>query len=195
MMKFDSKWVKYLGGAVGGMLAGIILMFGGVKVVYPAISQLVGLAVAESATLWNNVKDGSAGDALTNGVLMESLAMWNGTAFDRLRGSITNGILVDVTRMSGSITPADGYVNPTTANQVWSLEGVFNGTTWDRWRGGVSPTSSGTSLNAIFNSAANAVGTITLTGTAGQRIHLYKITEIACQVDGSSSFVVNDGAA
>lgn len=134
MKLFEKKWVKYTSGVVGACLAGIIIMFGATKVVYPAISSLVGLAVAQSATLWNNVKDAAAGDGLVNGILAQSSMLWNGSSFDRVRGDITNGMDVDVTRISGSITPADAYANPTTANQVWSLAGIFNGTTWDRWR-------------------------------------------------------------
>lgn len=132
MKNFDSKWVKYIAGAVGGIIAGVILMFGGVKVVYPAISQLVGLSVAQSATLWNSVVDAAKGDALSSGILGQSTYLWNGLTFDRWQGTTTNGGEVDVTRISGSVTPADAYANPTTANQMWSLNGVFNGTTWDR---------------------------------------------------------------
>jgi len=134
MTNFDNKWVKYIGGAVGGVVAGVILMFGGVKIVYPAISQLVGLSVAQTATLWNSVADAAKGDALQSGVLVQAPYLWNGVTFDRQRGSITNGALVDVTRISGSVTPADAYANPTTANQMWDLSGGFNGTTWDRLR-------------------------------------------------------------
>lgn len=134
MKNIDSKWLKYIGGALGGIVAGVILMFGGVKVVYPAISQLVGLSVAQSATLWNNVIDAARGDSIGSGILGQSPYLFNGVSFDRVRGDITNGMDVDVTRMSGSITPADAYANPTTANQQWSLNGVFNGTTWDRIR-------------------------------------------------------------
>ena len=56
---FDTKWIKYIGGAIGGVVAGFAIMFGGSQIVYPAISQLVGLSVASSATAWNNVADGA----------------------------------------------------------------------------------------------------------------------------------------
>jgi hypothetical protein len=162
-----------------------------------AITELSGLAVAQTGTTWKNVKDYLVGDNMTSGVISAGMVFYDATGAnaDRLRGSTANGILVDVTRAPGSNqTPADGFINPTTFQGTWSLPGVFNGTTWDRWRAGVSPTSSGTSLNSVSNSTANAVLTITLAGTAGQRIHLYKIAEAGCQVDGSSSYVVNDGA-
>ena len=129
--QFDSKWVKYIGGAIGGVLAGIILMVGTTKVVYPAISQLVGLSVAQSATIWNNVADAAKGDALSSGILAQSPYLWNGLSFDRQRGTITNGALVDI---RGVITAADATANPTTLNPLQSFPELFNGTTWDRAR-------------------------------------------------------------
>lgn len=132
------KVLKYIGAGCGALILGAVLLLTTTKVVYPAISSLVGLAVAESATLWNNVRDGSAGDNLTNGLLMTSLGLWDGTNFDRARGDITNGLDVDVTRISGTVTvtgnqtPADAYANPTTAVNTIALNSTFNATTWDR---------------------------------------------------------------
>ena len=148
MKKFDSKWVKYIGGAVGGIIAGIVLMVGATKIAYPAISELVGLSVAQSSTLWNSVVDAAKGDSLSSGILGQSPYVFNGLTFDRVRGDITNGMDVDVTRVSGSITPADAYANPTTANQIWSLGGVFNGTTWDRVRTATADALASTGLAA-----------------------------------------------
>jgi hypothetical protein len=115
MKNFDSKWLKYIGGAVGGIVAGCILMFGGVKVVYPAISQLVGLSVAQTATLWNSVADAAKGDALSSGIMAVNCYMWNGLTFDRCRGTITNGLLVDV-GTSGTAFYAIKRNNITTAS-------------------------------------------------------------------------------
>lgn len=196
MKKFDTKWVKYIGGAAGGMIAGIVLMFGGVKVVYPAVSQLVGLAVAESATLWNNVRDASAGDNITNGILDQALMLFDGTNFDRARGDITNGLDVDVTRLpGGGQTPADAFANPTTFLGTWSLSGVFNGTTWDRWRGQVSSVQSGTLLNGQTVSAVNTPLTVVLTGVASTQVHLYRISRATCTPAGVATLQVNDGAS
>ena len=144
----NMKIVKYVGAGIGALLAGIVIMFGATQIVYPAISQLVGLAVAQSALIWNNVADAAKGDALPSGILAESPYLYNGTTFDRQRGSITFGALVDVTRISGATTPADAYANPTTANQMWSLNGLLNGTTWDRAR----------SASATNNTAATSLG-------------------------------------
>jgi len=146
----NSKWGEWIVGTIGALVAGGAIMLGGVVVGHPAISQLVGLAVAQSSTLWNNVIDAAKGDSQTNGILGMSPYLYNGVSFDRVRGDTTNGMDVDVTRMSGSITPADGYTNPTTANQIWSLNGVLNGTTWDRIR----------SASAANNIAATSLGAI-----------------------------------
>lgn len=147
------KWVKYIAGTVGAVIAGFVLMIGATKIVYPAISEMVGLSVAQSSTLWNSVADAAKGDALSSGILAQSPYLWNGLTFDRQRGSITFGALVDVTRISGSITPADAYANPTTANQMWSLNGLFNGTTWDRQR---EPTADALAVTGLSASAGQA---------------------------------------
>lgn len=186
----DNKWAKYILGSIGAVLAGSAIMLGGVLVGNTAISQLVGLAVAQTSTVWNNIRDAAAGDALTNGILASNTYLWNGSSFDRVRG--TNGSMN--VQLLGAITPADGYANPTTASQVWNLNGIFNGSTWDRWRGEVANVQRGTLLNQRQNSAANTINTITLSAVAGQSNHLYAITEATCTPAGNSSISVADGA-
>ncbi len=102
--------------------------------VWAAISNISGMAVQGSSIQWNNLKDGSQGDALTNGVAAGAMYGYNGATFDRLRSDTTNGLQVNVKALAGAVTPADAYANPTTAIQSWSLLGGFNGTTWDRLR-------------------------------------------------------------
>ncbi len=149
------KVLKYIGAGCGALILGAVLLLTTTKVVYPAISSLVGLAVAQSATLWNNVIDAAKGDSQGSGILGMSPYLYNGVSFDRVRGDIANGMDVDVTRMSGSITPADAYANPTTANQVWSLGGLFNGTTWDRIRSATADALASTGIQtgnpSLFN--------------------------------------------
>ena len=85
-----------------------------------AITQIAGLAIAESNTKWNNVRDASAGDNLTNGILATLPFLYDGTNFDRVRGDTTYGMDVDVTRLTGNVT----VVQPTAA----SLNATVTGT-------------------------------------------------------------------
>lgn len=197
MNMLQKKWTKYLAGTIGAVIAGFILMVGATKIVYPAISELVGLSVAQSATVWNSVADAAKGDGLSSGILGQSPYLWNGVSFDRQRGSITNGALVDVTRIVGTLTPSDAFANPTTINDVWALNSVFNGTTWDRWRAGVSLTQGGTPTGALFNTqttggAATAV-TVTLTAVAGQRTHIYSLEARCNTATETSNVLISDG--
>jgi len=131
----NDRW-KQLRNIIGASCAAVLLVIGSVMVVHPAVSELAGLAVAQTSTLWNNVRDAAAGDNLSNGIFATGLYLFNGTAFDRARGDTTNGLDVDVTRMpGGSFTPADGVANPTTipGNETFGM--MYNGSTWDRIRG------------------------------------------------------------
>ena len=147
----NSKWYKRTLGVVGAVAAGFGLMLGATMVAYPAISQLVGLAVAQTTTLWNNVKDAAAGDALSNGILVQSTYLFNGVTFDRVRGT---GGSMNVTAI-GAVTPADAYTNPTTAMQAYALNGAFNGTTWDRVRTATADAMVSTGMTAVGNMVSN----------------------------------------
>jgi hypothetical protein len=165
--KFESKWIKYVGGAIGGIVAGFIMMVGATKIVYPAISELVGLSVATSATTWNSVIDAAKGDSIGNGVLGQSPYLWNGVTFDRQRGSITNGALVDVSRLNGTITSADAYANQTTLVQAMTLPEIFNGSTWDRVRSASSTNNTQTTVLGAQQVAQLGTWSITNSANAG----------------------------
>lgn len=157
MKNQNSEWIRprNILGAIG---AALVMTLTAALIVHPAISEIAGLAVAQSSNKWNNVRDAAVGDSLSSGVLAMSPYMFNGLTFDRVRGDTTNGMDVDVTRISGSITPADAYGNPTTANQMWSLNGVFNGTTWDRQRSATADAlTNATGLAAAGNLVFNGV--------------------------------------
>lgn len=72
-----------------------------------------------------------------------------------------NGVLLTTAAggagvIMGSKTPSDAYANPTDALDSWALAGVFNGSTWDRARGGLSyPLSSVTGLQNVVIEAVN----------------------------------------
>lgn len=120
-----------------------VILVAGISFLVPelrsAITQITGLAVSETSTKWNNLRDAAAGDNLARGIGAFLPYVYDGTNFDRVRGDIANGMDVDVTRVSGNVTviggatPADNYANPTAAVNTWSLMGLFDGTTWDRW--------------------------------------------------------------
>lgn len=185
----ETKWKNWLGGTIGALVAGAAIMLGGVVVGNTAISQLVGLAVAQSATIWNNVKDASVGDNLTNGILMTSIGVFDGTNFDRIRG--TAGAINVIP--TGSATPAEGFANPTTAVTGWSLSGIFNGTTWDRWRGQVAPVQGPTLFNSRTVGSADTANTVTITGVAATRVHIYSVRAF-CSPSGNASLQITDGA-
>lgn len=192
MKAFDNRWVKYISGAIGGVAAGFALMFGATQIVYPAVSQLVGLAVAQSATLWNNVADAAKGNGLPNGILAQALYVHNGTTFDRVTGDITNGLDVDVTRLPGATTPADGFTNPTNALTAWALNGIWNGSTWDRWTGRVSNVQQTSLFNTSTTGGAASVVTVTLSAVAGQRSHIYSVDGRCNTAAETSSITITD---
>lgn len=149
---------------IGFVTAAIILILGSALLVFPAaVQQIGGLAVAQTATTWNYLKDLAQGDDQTSGVALVAPCLWNGSSCDRARGSVANGQQVDVTRIAtGS---------------------------------GISPVEGTTLFNSINTSAANTALVVTLTGTAGTRVHLYKLTQVSCLGLGTSSgLTVSDGA-
>jgi len=149
------RMFKHTWQVVGAIAAGFTLIVTTAIIAIPAVSQVAGLAVAQSSTLWNSVIDAAKGDAQTNGVLGTGTYLFNGLTFDRVRGDIANGMDVDVTRMpGGSFTPADATANPTSIPAAESFGMVFNGSTWDRLR------------EPSGDSAVNATG-IVATGNMG----------------------------
>ena len=138
-MDMKNKWSHSWKNIVGVIIVSVILVIGTTIVGRTAISELVGLAVAQTNTLWNNVADAAKGDGLTSGIMAQSSYLFNGITFDRLRGA----------------PAADGVAG--TGLQA-SVIALFNGTTYDRMRGGLAADASavtGLINNAqmLFNSA------------------------------------------
>ena len=129
-----NKWVNRIG--IGGViLVGamtVALVMGSFS--RSQISEVSGLAVAESQAKWNALKDVSHGDAQTSGLAAFGPYMYDSSnaRWDRLKGDTTSGIWVNVKAQTGAITPGDDFTNPTTANLVFALLGGFDGTNWDR---------------------------------------------------------------
>jgi hypothetical protein len=63
-----------------------------------AVSTISGIALQQSNTIWNNLKDAASGDNQTNGIGANGLYLFDGTNFDRARGDSTYGLDVDITR-------------------------------------------------------------------------------------------------
>lgn len=79
----------------GWLLIAFVLGIGITAIAHPAaISQLAGIAVAQTSTKWNSLKDLAVGDGQQNGVGLFSPCLWNGTSCDRQRGTIAGGALV-----------------------------------------------------------------------------------------------------
>lgn len=149
---------------LGNILIVTVLGLGLAMIAYPAsVTQIAGLAVAQTATQWNTLKDFAAGDAVTNGAGLMAPCLFNGLTCDRQRGSIANGALVDVTRLGGATTPSDAFANPTTTNVMWVLNSVFNGTTWDRVRSATQ--------DALASTGLTANGLMGFNGSTWDRIH------------------------
>ena len=154
------KWSKYGVLLLGVVVVSFILATYGQS----QIQRIVGLAVAQTRTQWNNLTDAAAGDNQTSGIMASGLYTYDGTNFDRVRGDITNGIDVDVTRttgtstVAGAITPADAFTTPTDAVSTFALGGMYNGTTWDMIRG--------TTANGVDVDVTRIGGTTTIDGGA-----------------------------
>jgi hypothetical protein len=86
---------------LGWFCIATVLGLGVTMLAFPAsITQLAGLAVAQSSTQWNSLKDMAQGDGQQNGVMLASPCLWNGTTCDRQRGTISGGATVSLANLS-----------------------------------------------------------------------------------------------
>lgn len=92
----------------------------------------------------------------------------NVNASNQLSVSCDNGC------SGGAKTPADTYSNPTDALDSWSLVGLWNGTTWDRWPGDKT---NGGKVN-VTNSS------ITVAQATGSNLHV--VCDSGCSGTGAS---------
>lgn len=123
------------------IVAGLLLSLLVIRISDSQVSQLSGLAVAQSKK-WVGLRDAGVGDGISDGIGAFSLMMYDNVngVFNRLRGSTNFGILVDVARIQGSIivtgnkTLADNFVNPTDAISTGAFNMYWDGSNWQRWR-------------------------------------------------------------
>jgi hypothetical protein len=151
-MNRTQKWVSI----IFGVLLGSVVIGTSIGVT-AAIMQTSGLAVAQTNTLWNYIRDSAVGQTLTNGVAAISLYMYNGTDMSQVRGTATNGLQVDVTRVQGASTPSDAFPNPANTSVLWVLNSIFNGTTWDRARATTMTSAGTTGIQAVGAHMTDAV--------------------------------------
>ena len=156
------------------IMLGVIFLIGGLSIAVMSItysrSQVMssaGLAVAQSTTKWNHLKDVAYGDAQTTGLAGIGPYVYDATntRWDRMRGDATNGVWVNVksgsisSTVTGSKTPADSYSNPTDAINSFSLMGIYNGTTWDRAKGTGGALNVSTAVASSFTTGQVSVTT------------------------------------
>lgn len=126
-----------------------------------AVSELAGLAVAQTNTKWNNVADAGKGDGLSSGIIASATYLFNGLTFDRLRGvpasdgSGSTGFLAFVgmlfngstfDRIRGGLAADASAATGLVSNQQM----VFNGSTYDRVR---EPTTDSAAVTGFLGSA------------------------------------------
>ena len=158
---------------VGAIFVAVSLVVGTTIVVHPAISELAGLAVAQTNTLWNSVADAAKGDGLASGIMAQATYLWNGVSFDRLKsgptadGQAVTGILANtplVLNTAGTYDRIRGGLTADTNVGTGLLDNgnlIFNSTTWDRQR-----TASG---DALAITGITAVGNMVWNGTTFDR--------------------------
>ncbi len=150
----------------GLLISGLLLGF--TMAAFPtAVTEVAGLAVAQSNTKWNSVKDMAQGDAQTTGVGLSAPCLWNGSSCDRQRGTISNGAFVDVKALTGSVTPADGSATPSTAINTASYPELFNGSTSDLARSASATTNTAASSKGVLQVTPISTWSETATATAG----------------------------
>lgn len=133
-----------------------------------AVSEMAGLAVAQTSTLWNSVADAAKGDGLSSGLMANGMYLWNGLTFDRLKSTpasdassatglmavvpqVYNGSTYD--RLRGGLTADANAVTGILSNAPF----VYNGTTYDRMRGSVAADANTTTgYQAVGNLVFNA---------------------------------------
>jgi len=135
------KWFKsMLIFTTGSLIAVLLLTSQGQS----AIRAVYGLAVAQSSTSWNSIRDSSQGDTLLNGLPATGSYRFNGVSWDRKRHSFsqdTNGITMDgagasmdmttspMTRHTMIITRTGGSTNAISVFIACSVDGVSFPTT------------------------------------------------------------------
>jgi len=164
------------------------------RILYGMPTNISGTALYPSAAA---LADATANPTLTQ--IGTFLHGYNGTTWDRLRSTIASGLLVDVSdaflldatltaRFPAGSTPADNESNAVTISRLGTFNYIFDGTTWDRWTGGVSQVGTW-NIN-------NISGTISLpTGAATEATLATRLADSTFTGRFAAAFTSADGIA
>lgn len=121
-MKNNRLWTLFTGLTIAFFLVLALSQFA-----KSAIQGIYGLAVAQTSTRWNNLRDGAAGDNLTSGLLAGQGYYFDGTNFDRIRGLngatyvvITNTSTLPILILNTSPITTQGTVASTGYSIGWT---------------------------------------------------------------------------
>jgi hypothetical protein len=149
---------------------------GALKVDNSAVTQPVSGSITADTELpaAATLADATANPSTT--VIESMLACYNGTTWDRLRGDITNGLDVDVTRVTGTVTVANGGTFATQdSDKIVDNAGFTDGTSKVLMGGFVFDEVAGTALTendaaaGRIDSKRAQVGVLEDASTRGQR--------------------------
>ena len=88
--------LKKVGTLTSYIIAAFVFMCGASVLVYGAVTQIAGLAVAGPGSAWTNLKDaGKFTDPQTSGLLSSALWLYTGTGsnFERAQGTAAGGLI------------------------------------------------------------------------------------------------------
>jgi len=97
-----SKLSTWLTTTVGLLTTVITLTFLANLTAYTAVQQIAALAVAQSNTKFNNVKDAAVGNGQTSGVALVTPCLWNGASCNRAAGTATGSQIVEQAQVGGA---------------------------------------------------------------------------------------------
>jgi hypothetical protein len=172
------------------LTAALILVLGVSLATYSAVTQVAGLAVAQSGPgQWVNVKDAALGNGLTNGILAAGLYTRNASGtFDIMQGQGDNSANPATGKIPVLPCVATSTSNVLTNTNVASLHCTLNGELT------TSPLQLGVLGNATQTSGANAANTLANAAVAGTRFNITYL-EAYASAAATCTLTIQDGGA
>ena len=180
----------YIKNYYGYIIFACTLVLGSALIAFPAaVTQIAGLAVAQSTTQWNNVQDGAVvGNGLTKGVLAVTGYGRNAAGtFDAPQLQADNTANPSTGKIPTLPCVASSGTAVITSGNVSSLHCTTNGDLT------VSSMQLATLGNATLTSAANTANTIANAAVAGSRWNIDYI-EAYASAAAACTLTVQDGA-